>query len=177
MWQDHPIAGVGLGGFVDNAADYVRAVGPLQFANFIAEQPHVVHNSYLQILAETGIVGLGLYTAVVVVCLRCAWRAGKQFEQAGDTAMAVLSRATIVAILAVLTANFFISGEAERATWVLFAFGPALLMAAGGEPVRAAAAGTRARRTGRTWRGPPRPRPALRYASGRRAPIRRPLRP
>jgi O-antigen ligase len=157
MWQDHPIAGVGLGGFVDNAADYVRAVGPLEF--------------------ETGIVGLGLYTAVVVVCLRCAWRAGKRFERAGDEAMAVLSRATIVAILAVLTANFFISGEAERATWVLFAFGPALLMAAGGEPVRASAAGARPRRSGRPWRGPPRPRAALQYARTKRAPMRRPLRP
>jgi O-antigen ligase len=163
MWQDHPIVGVGLGGFIDNASDYVRAVGPLQFANFIAEQPHVVHNSYLEMLAETGIVGLGLYLAVVAACLRCAWRAAKRFEQAGDAAMAVLSRAVIVSVLSMLTAAFFISGETDRRAWVLLAFGPALLAATRSEAASEAAVGAGSRRSRRPWHGPPRPLHALHY--------------
>jgi O-antigen ligase len=129
MWQDHPVIGVGLRGFFDNLENYVRQVGPLNFAEFIAEEPHYVHNNYLELLAETGVVGLALYVAVVVASVRCAWRASQRFEQLGDLAMATLSRALIVSVMAMMTAGFFISSTTDRRTWVLLALGPALLAA------------------------------------------------
>jgi len=130
MWQDHPVAGVGLQGFLDSAGGYARLLGPLEFSEFITEQPHVVHNSFLEMLAETGIVGLGLYLTVVAISLRCARRAVRLYERLGDVAMAALSKGVIVSVLASLTAAMFISSQTDRRFWVLVALGPALLGAA-----------------------------------------------
>jgi hypothetical protein len=127
MWQDHPVAGVGMQGFVDNAAGYVRKLGALEYAEFLTDEPKVVHNSYLELLAEAGVVGLVLYAGVVTACLVCAWRAAARFAALRDAPMAALSRALVVAVLAMLTASFFISGGSDRRTWVLLAIGPALL--------------------------------------------------
>ena len=129
MWQDNPVVGVGLQGFVDNSGSYARELGPLRYAQFITEQDLVVHNSFLELLAETGVVGLTLYLSVVVIALHCAWRAAGRFERLGDMAMASLSRAVIVGALAMLTAAFFISSQTDRRLWVLLALGPALLAA------------------------------------------------
>ena len=129
MWQDYPVAGVGFEGFVHNGGDYVRELGPLEFADFLVEKPKVVHNTYLQLLVETGIVGLLLYVIVIAMSVGCAWRGTVRFERAGDAAMAALGRAVVVAVLSILAASFFISGGADRRAWILFAFGPALLAA------------------------------------------------
>jgi O-antigen ligase len=139
MWQDHPVAGVGLQGFLDNAGGYVGDLGPLRYAEFITEQPHVVHNSYLELLAETGIVGFALYASVVVLSLWSASLAVRGYEELGDAAMATLAKAVIVGLLALLTAAAFISSETDRRTWVLLALGPALLVAARRESARCGA--------------------------------------
>jgi O-antigen ligase len=145
MWQDHPVAGVGLQGFLDASGDYARALGPLKYAEFITEQPHVVHNSVLELLAETGIVGLGLFLAVVAISLSCAHQAARRFEQIADAAMVSLSKAVIVSVLASLTAAMFISSETDRRIWVLLALGPALLAAARRAERASVVAGSRAR--------------------------------
>ncbi len=103
------------------------ATSALEFANYIVEQPKFVHNSYLEMLAETGLIGLGLFVAVILGSLGCAWRAGRLFDATGDHAMATLSRAAIVSVLAMLAAAYFISGTTDRRLWVLLALGPALL--------------------------------------------------
>jgi O-antigen ligase len=142
MWQDHPVEGVGLRGFVDNAADYVRDLGPLQYANFLVERPKFVHNSYLEMLVETGLVGLALFIAVILGSLGCAWRAGRHFDRTGDAPMATLSRAAMVSVLAMLAADYFISGTTDRRLWVLLALGPALLAATGSAESRRRVSGS-----------------------------------
>jgi O-antigen ligase len=126
MWEDHPVFGVGLNGFRDAAGGYVLHVGPLQFVRDIVEEPKLVHNAYLELLTETGIIGFALYVGVIAVCLRCAWRAAHRFERLGDLRMATLARAVIVALLGILTASFFLSNATDRRTWVLLAMCPAL---------------------------------------------------
>jgi O-antigen ligase len=129
MWQDHPVVGVGMHGFIDDASGYVRDIGPLEYAKYIVERPQVVHNTYLELLAEAGIVGLALFAGVVTACVRCAWHAAHRFERLGDLPMATLSRAVIVAVVAMLAAGFFISSQTDERLWVLLAMGPALLAA------------------------------------------------
>jgi len=130
MWQDNPIAGVGLEGFVDHAGGYVRELGALEYAEFLVDEPKVVHNTYLEILAETGLVGFVLFLGVVLSLLRCASRAARAFERVGDVGMAALARATVAGVLAMLASAAFISGATDRRLWVLLAFGPALLACA-----------------------------------------------
>jgi O-antigen ligase len=126
VWQDHPAVGVGFQGFVDHASTYARELGPLEFSEFLAEEPKLVHNSYLELLAEAGVIGLGLFIAVAVACLRRTWLAVRGFEAQGDEEMGILARSLIAATVALLAAGFFISGSTDRRLWVLFALGPAL---------------------------------------------------
>jgi len=129
-WQageDHPILGVGLNNFRVVSADYVRKPGTLHFVDLIAEKPHVVHNTYLQMFTETGAVGLGLFLFFLGACLRAASKAANRFDELGERALAGVSRAVLVGTIGMLTASFFLSTAGDFRLWILLAFSPALL--------------------------------------------------
>ncbi|HEU0023644.1 MAG TPA: O-antigen ligase family protein [Thermoleophilaceae bacterium] len=125
--SDHPIAGVGLNNYRVYAPRYVDGPGELTFVNFIAERPHVVHNVYLQMLVEVGIVGTALFLILAGGALAAAMRAARQYERNGDLESAAFGRGVFVAILAGLAASFFISNGDGFMLWVLLALGPVLL--------------------------------------------------
>jgi O-antigen ligase len=124
------VVGVGLNNFEVHAPRYVRQAGQLDYVAFIAERPHVIHNLYLQLLIETGILGLALFLAVALASLRACLRAAKRFERQGDPGSAALARSVFAAAVAGLTASFFLSNGTEFQLWALLAFGPALMGAA-----------------------------------------------
>jgi O-antigen ligase len=129
--KDHPLAGVGLNNFRAVSPGYVRKPGALHYAALLADHPHVVHNVYLQLLVETGVIGLGLFLAFLIGCIRLALRAARRFEEAGDRQLATLSRATAVAIIGELAASFFISNGQDFRLWILLALTPVLVGVAG----------------------------------------------
>jgi O-antigen ligase len=134
---DHPVAGAGLNNFETVAGSYTRRPGVLTSVRNIAEDPHVVHNTYLQVLAETGFVGIVLFLAFAFACLRAAWVAARRFGAAQNRDMESLSRAVMVAAIGMLVASFFISASVDKRTWFLLALGPALLgLASRGEGAR-----------------------------------------
>lgn len=65
MAKEHPFFGIGIGTFMDRLKDYSCLSG--QYA----------HNSFLQILAEQGVVGLGSIAAFLWVLFIRAWKAIK----------------------------------------------------------------------------------------------------
>lgn len=142
MAAEHPMTGVGLDNFTARSAEYVRRPGSLDYVELIVDRPHVVHNTYLQMLAETGVIGLGLWLALAATVLGSALRAARRFERAGRHRLAVLSRGVLVADVGLLTAVFFISALSTATVWVLLALGPVLLSLASapdrGSPGRAA---------------------------------------
>jgi O-antigen ligase len=127
MSADHPIAGVGLDNFPVRSGDYVREPGTLRFVDLVAERPHEVHNTYLQLLAETGAIGLGLFAAIVAAALGSARRAARRFEALGAVALARFSRSVLVAQVGVLVAAAFLSIGSRATLWVLLSLGPLLL--------------------------------------------------
>jgi O-antigen ligase len=129
MSQDHPVVGVGLDNFEAESGEYLRQPGPLARADLIIEQPHVVHNVYLQQLAETGIVGLLLLLGVLLAATRASWLAAARFGELGDSKLAGLARATLVAQISALSASIFLSNGYDTRLWILLALGPALLAA------------------------------------------------
>jgi O-antigen ligase len=129
MAGDHPVVGVGLDNFTVVANDYTRRVGPLENVDLIAVRPHQVHNVYLQMLAETGVVGLVLFTVFVVLCARTSADAAKRFAARGESAHAALAGAVGLASLGMLVASFFLSNGVDRRLWVLLALGPAMAAA------------------------------------------------
>ena len=70
---DHPIAGVGTGGF---ARAYAQKVGGT--ASRVTENPH---NDYLMIAVQTGVPGLVLLLALYAVTWRCAARLDNRLER------------------------------------------------------------------------------------------------
>ncbi len=136
MAADHPF-GVGLNGFRAEAAAYAMEPGTIERLYQVVDRPVVVHNTYLQLVAEVGLVGLLLFGAVVVGSLRAGLVAARRFASDGDEAMAVLARASVVALLGFLVAATFVSFGFSYRMWSLLALGPVLLSAS--------AAGLRAR--------------------------------
>lgn len=65
IWQDHPIAGVGLGNYSAEKEAYAGKVADIgmsdEIAALIFNQPRLPHSLYFCLLAEIGGVGLGLY--------------------------------------------------------------------------------------------------------------------
>ena len=124
MSEDHPLIGVGVNNFQSESVDYVRQPGQLESVNLISEQPHVVHNIYLQQLAETGAIGLALLIFVLFAALRTTWKAVRRLERAGALSMASLGRTVLIAQLGALTASTFISNGYDRVLWILLALSP-----------------------------------------------------
>lgn len=131
--EDNPIVGVGVNNFVVREQAYVLRVGSLRYAQqLVIDDPKVVHNMYLQMFAETGLVGLTLFLGMIAALLRATYRAARALERAGADAAGTFARTVLVAQLAMLTASVFLSNGPDRRYWLLFALGPALWTVARG---------------------------------------------
>lgn len=127
IFKDHPVTGVGLDNFRSESFRYVRKPGNLEYVRLIAERPVVVHNTYLELLVEVGVVGLVLFLAVVGLCLRASFAAAARFSALGQAGMAQTARSVVVATIGMLAACFFLSIAGDLRLWVLLGLGPALL--------------------------------------------------
>jgi O-antigen ligase len=127
MSQDHPLIGVGLNNFSGEAGNYVRRPGTLRNVELIADRPLLAHNSFLEVQADTGLIGLVMYVGFSLSCLGAALAAARRFEARAERSLAELSRATAVAIIAMLSASVFLSIATDERTWLLLALGPTLL--------------------------------------------------
>jgi O-antigen ligase len=125
--QDEPLTGIGAGNFKEVSARYVLEPGTVFRTDRVIDDPGGVHNTYLQLLAENGVIGLALYLGIVLSSLAAGLRAARIFERIGDWRMEIMARGTVVAMSGVLVANFFIGQESGKVVWLLLALGPALL--------------------------------------------------
>jgi O-antigen ligase len=106
--------------------DYVLEPGALARVERLAEKPKALHNVYLEMLAETGVVGALLLVVVVGACVRAAVVAARSFDAVGRADLALLARGVVVASVAMLSTMVFLSASVDRRMWLLFALGPAL---------------------------------------------------
>jgi len=76
LWREHPVAGLGAGSFRHGYALELAAVLPkADQAEFVHSYSEVhAHNDWLEMLAERGILGAGLFIWVVAAAVRCALR-------------------------------------------------------------------------------------------------------
>jgi O-antigen ligase len=116
LFLKSPIFGVGFGRFNDiEAYNYQRLKGIPGIlsvyidSNFISSSSHA-HNSYLQFLAETGIVGLGLLILFWVLCFRIIYKAYNFSTNIYYRRIYLSSLASIVALFALsFTENYMSS--------------------------------------------------------------------
>jgi putative inorganic carbon (hco3(-)) transporter len=124
------VKGVGAGNFRDASPHYLLAPGAVERSDQIIDKPLVAHNIYLELLAETGIVGLTLFCAILVFCLSCAVRAAHEFARRNDPGGEILARSLAIGLVGLLAAAFFNSMEFNKELWLLLGLCPALLAAA-----------------------------------------------
>lgn len=168
--EAHPVAGVGLQNFPHYSAQFTREPGVLKRVDIIEGHHAVVHNSYLQMLAETGFVGLGLFLALVVYCMRAMLQAAREFSRRRDRLLDGLARAVLIATTGLLASSFFISNGPDKRLWVLLALGPVLLAIARSPVPGQVAAAAISPPAQPPPPPPPRPRRAGRRLGERRSP-------
>lgn len=136
----HPVGGIGAGNYVPVSPDYVLQPGLIRHSELVfTKEPKPAHNTYLQVAAETGLVGLLLFLSVIGGCMACALRAARIAVRRRDVALEGLARSLFLAIVGLLAAYFFISQMHSKILWGLLALAPALLSVARDEEASEAA--------------------------------------
>jgi O-antigen ligase len=126
MVEDKPLAGIGVGNFQSSSIHYQIRPGVATERTDLADNPSVAHNSYLELLAEGGVVGLGLFLGIVIAALVAATKATRTFLRDRRSDLAIISGAVVVSLVSILTSDFFISEQFSKQLWLLIALCPAL---------------------------------------------------
>jgi O-antigen ligase len=123
-----PVTGVGANNFQTTSRHYLfTQPGALARTDLVIASPRVVHNTYLGMAAELGLVGLGLFVVVMLFCIGSAIRAARFFSALGDRGGEALARGIAIGLIGTLVADFFISEEYSKPLWLLLGLGPAIL--------------------------------------------------
>jgi O-antigen ligase len=125
MVKDHALVGVGPGNFRQESIHYLIRPGRYENPSTTERQfaaPLVAHNSYMQMLAETGVVGLGLYLAIWAGAVGCGLRAARIFARLREEALEVAVRGLLLVAAGLAVAIWFITYTAQgRGVWVVLA--------------------------------------------------------
>lgn len=116
LWQISPLIGVGPGNFGPAVLDYPNDRPPRGWP--------IVNNEYFELLAETGLVGLGLFLVFVFVLLGRSWRA--YLATKDDPELRAVVVGLSAAIVGILFQYNFFSTLYINPVWISFG----LLMAA-----------------------------------------------
>lgn len=117
LFTHSPLIGVGWGNFTELYGSYVEGI------SWIPEGRFAVHNLYLQLLAETGLVGFGAFFLLI---FRAVQQALRQWRLAIEPLDKALGFGVLGAILAVLLHGsvdflFHVSPQFGTLFWVLLA--------------------------------------------------------
>jgi putative inorganic carbon (HCO3(-)) transporter len=127
-FEANPVKGVGSGNFSLVSRNYLLEPGVLARTDeIVGDNPKVVHNSYLEVAAELGVVGFVLFSLIVLFSLGSTLRASRLFRLIGDRRMQAVALCIAVALIGDLGALFFISDQYSKQLWILMGLGPVVL--------------------------------------------------
>lgn len=126
MFAAHPALGVGAGNYTTRWDEYAPDVGSEARLYNDPGDPHYPHNLYLEIAAETGLVGLACFALAVGLCLTGLQRARRTLVTAGDGYYGGIARALQIGLVGHLVAALFLHGAFQRHVWLLFGLAAAV---------------------------------------------------
>lgn len=109
VFRDYPYFGVGLSNYSSHYPEYSKKLG---FAPSASERE--AHNLYLEVAAETGVVGLAVFSVLIWVAITTVLSVRKKFKQAMMNDYVGLTTAFFIAMIGFLTAHIFIHNAYPR---------------------------------------------------------------
>jgi O-antigen ligase len=125
-WQEHPWIGLGASNFQARALDLLQTTPGVNTRASYVHAGREAHSAYLEQLAGLGVIGLALWSAVVLLT---AWYFTIAFRRARALGSALLERislALLVSLLGFVLSSIFLSNELSRALWILVGLALAL---------------------------------------------------
>jgi O-antigen ligase len=117
----HPVDGIGLGGYRNEQIKYAASSINVQHITYIIDDQLIVHNTYLETLAELGFVGLLALGGTMAVCVIQGGRAIRVATANGDDALANAIRGLVAGSCGLLASYIFLSAEYEKPLWFTLA--------------------------------------------------------
>jgi len=114
MVKSHPFLGVGLSNYSIEFINYSKELGVT-----IPDHEVAAHDLYLEVLAETGIVGFSVFSLIILLSLRSAFLARKAFLQVHLSDYAGLVSSFSIGLIGYLVAATFIHGAYPRYFYLL----------------------------------------------------------
>jgi O-antigen ligase len=122
MFLDHPWLGVGVGNFGTRYDYYSNIAGSAAPQYDDPGEEQFPHTLYMQIAAETGLAGLALFGASIVVAFISLYRSRHELEARGRANLAVLAAGVAVALSGYLLTSVFLHGAYQRYLWIVLGF-------------------------------------------------------
>jgi O-antigen ligase len=109
IWKDHPVAGAGLGGFETRFAETLTPTEQQRTRVLIS------HNAPVTVLSEGGIIGFGLFAALLAAAALAIGRGNRALGPAGFLRWTALAALTGIVVHSLLYSALF----EDPYTWVL----------------------------------------------------------
>jgi putative inorganic carbon (hco3(-)) transporter len=122
MFADRPIHGVGAGNFSEHYPQYARSIGSSSPQYDEPGATQFPHSLYLEIVAETGLIGLAAFALALLVAFRTTLRTVRLLRWASMSREALLVSSFALALTGYLVAAMFLHGAYQRYLWLIFAF-------------------------------------------------------
>ena len=151
MFTDSPLTGVGV-------TRFGQAIGTMRMEDNLIPEWQAPHNSYVQVLAELGLLGAAAFLILIVVCVSTLGRLMRKPAESATVDIAVYAAVLLVGLIAQIVAAFFLSQAYSMFFTLAFAVSTALaaIAAAGGAAGHSGSAAAAAHLPGTG--GPPHPR-------------------
>jgi len=118
MFGDHPLVGVGYGNFEIHYPRYAQQLGLDG-----RREERQAHSLYLEVAAETGVVGLLAFGALLIGAGAGAFRARQSLAESGDVEGERLATGFGIALLGYLAGSVFLHLTYPRYFWLLLGVG------------------------------------------------------
>ena len=129
MFSESPILGKGYGAFAMLYEEDVALVG-----SYTAQYQLGAHSEYLQVMAELGIIGLGIWIWLNLAFLRYGFRALKTLEDGFYRAIVIGLIAAEISLMVHFTVNNLLNGDAIGVPfWGIYGLLPAVVQMANRE--------------------------------------------
>lgn len=127
---ENPITGLGVGGFgeefVHEGNETSSTMRYMVFNNNWRAIFIGTHNMYLQLTADTGLIGLALYLIFFAVLLSRLFELRRYYLANGDHLGGTLTDSVLISIIAFLVCAIFLHALHQEIWWMLVALGVAL---------------------------------------------------